>query len=285
MRKHVFGPVFTVLVLAILASGVPWLGSPPATAGPFSWLAELIPEPPKPEDPHLYPEGSMLYDIWTCKGESEIGWVGVTQQFTDHDPYIVVVARTEFAEQLKFDMQVGIEIHAPRHNRIVASDRVHLRRNQDVAIFYNPQRLARLGGWGEYKAVLVLDGWPRDVIAFRMDKQEILDALRREEEERERAQEAFKQQFEEPEAKSLLGEPDIGGKSSAENSGEEAIAEEAEPVAQMPVEEVWQPEEWYRTTFNDEQGRVIVFPKKARKTWRENVIQDLKFRIEYYVYE
>ena len=42
----------------------------------------------------------------------------------------------------------------------------------------------------------------------------------------------------------------------------------------QPIAETWEPEEWYRTTFQNELGRIIVFPKKPRtvlsKTWQEN---------------
>ena len=196
-----------IMVVCLTALAVSGFGVP-VEAGPFSWLAQILPPIPSPEDPHLYPEGSLLYDIWTCKGESDIGWVGVTQQFTDHDPYVVVVARTEFQEKLRLNLDVGIEIHAPRHNRIVAADRVHLRRNQDIAIFYHPHDLGRLGGWGEYKAVLVLDGIIKDEITFRLDQQETLDAIREEEALQKQAEEAFRQQFSGLEAKALLGEPD-----------------------------------------------------------------------------
>jgi hypothetical protein len=262
------------LALCLVLTGVP------AFAGPISWLKSFLPEQPKPEDPHVYPEGSMLHDIWTCKGESDVGWVGVTQHFTDHDPYVVVVARTEFEDRLGLDLQVGIEIIAPRHNRIVANDRVILKRNQDVAIFYHPRDLARLGGWGDYKVVLVLDGVPLDEIDFKLEKTETLLAQKEEEERQKATQAAFQEQIlgENLEAKSLLGEPDV----PAEGSLVEAVG--GPPVPDEPIMEVWEPEEWYRTDFDDEEGRIIVFPKKVRKTWRQNVKSDLRHRIQYYTF-
>jgi hypothetical protein len=254
---------------------------PSSQAGFFSWFEQLWPKLPGPEDPHLYPEGSLLYDIWTCKGETEVGWVGVTDQFTDHDPYVVVVVRSEFPEQQQMHFQVGIEIIAPRHNMIICADRVNLEREQDIGIFYHPQDMARLGGWGEYKAVVVLDGVPKDVITFHLDQEEELQKKKAEEEMRKASLAAFEGSSDALEAKTLLGEPDT---SSSESASNPRGATATEAPFNAPQIEVHHPDEWYQTRYEDTEGKIIMFPKKARRTWQENVVRDLRHRIQYYIF-
>jgi hypothetical protein len=275
------------IILAILVGLL--LAATAVQAGPFQWIEKYMPQTAKPEDPHLYPQERLLYDIWTCKGENEIGWVGVTQQYTDHDPTIVVVARTEFQDQLGFNMEVGVEIHAPRHNRIVASDRVHLERCQDIAFFYHPRLLSEMGGWGEYKAVLCIDGIPKDVTTFRLDRVEDLQKALEEERQKEQSKQAFEQQFTGLEARNLLGEPDMiegGGIEALDRAptAQTALAQE-KPKPTKPIMETWEPEEWYRTDFTNEEGKIIVFPKRPRASWGEKVEDDMRYRIKRYVYD
>ncbi|MCA9426239.1 MAG: hypothetical protein KC994_14255 [Candidatus Omnitrophica bacterium] len=272
--------------------------SPIAQAGIFStplgWIADkFVPGQPEPEDPHVYPDGNLLYDLWSCKGENDYGWVGVTDQFTDRDPYVLVVVRTEFDEQTALREDIGVEIIAPRHNRIIAADRVRLRRNQDVAFFYNPLELARLGGWGEYTAVLNWDGVPRDQITFELNRVEDLEQKAEMRAQREQTQEAFEEQFAAPEleARSLLGEPDVApeegsagtmpptvepGRDFVDLGG--ASDEESKIVIRDPRDQ-------HRLNFRNNEGEIIVYPKKARKDWKENAKDDLKYRVSrYYVF-
>lgn len=258
-----------------------------ASAGLVSWFQAIWPKQPGPEDPHLYPEGSLLYDLWTCKGETEIGWIGVTRQFTDRDPYVVVVIRSEFPEQSRLNLNIGMELHAPRHKMIIAADRVALEREQDVAFFYHPSDMARLGGYGEFKAVLLVDGMPRDEISFRLDREEDLQKKKVEEQRRKESLAAFRQgtitangegsDGDSLEAKSLLGEPDAGPGHIEQETGEMLGK-----APRTPEIEVRNPEDWYRTQYENEEGKIILFPKKARRTWQENVMSDLRHRIRYY---
>ncbi len=258
-----------------------------ASAGLTDWFQAIWPKQPGPEDPHLYPEGSLLYDLWACKGETEIGWIGVTRQFTDHDPYVVVVIRSEFPEQSRLNLNIGMELHAPRHKMIIAADRVSLEREQDVAFFYHPDDMGRLGGYGEYKAVLLLDGLPRDVISFRLDREEDLMKKKEEERMRKEALSAFREGRMSSgangsnggnlEAKSLLGDPDSGPDVVKQGSGE--LLGKAQGTPEIVVRD---PEDWYRTRYENEEGKIILFPKKARRTWQENVTSDLRHRIRYY---
>ncbi|MCG3196390.1 MAG: hypothetical protein GHCLOJNM_00863 [bacterium] len=268
--------VVTAITTGILA--IPGIG-PASQAGPlFGWFQGLWPKQPGPEDPHLYPEGSLLYDVWTCKGETELGWIGVTQQFTDHDPYVVVVVRSEFPEQNRMGISVGVELHAPRHKMIIASDRVILRRDQDIAFFYHPLDMARLGGWGEYKAVITIDGIPRKEIAFQLDREEDLRRQAEEQQLRKEAEAVFTGGS--SEARGLLGEPDSSpGKN--EPGEVDPVAEAARSTPQLEVRD---PKDWYRTRFENEEGAIIMFPKKARRTWQENVQRDLNYRIRYYIF-
>src|SRR5690606_20696829 len=140
-----------------------------------------------------------------------------------------------------------------------------------------------LGGWGEYKAVLCIDGIPKEVATFRLDRQEDLDLLAEEERQRKEAEEAFKRQFSTLEARNLLGEPDRVG----ERELQEEVTETGQDPGKRtkPVMETWEPEEWYRTGFTNEEGRIIVFPKRARQSWGHNVEDDLRYRIKRYIYE
>ncbi len=272
---------FRFLVVAVVST---WLlsfpGIGPAVQGAplFGWLQGLWPKQPGPEDPHLYPEGSLLYDVWTCKGETELGWIGVTQQFTDHDPYVVVVVRSEFPELNRMGISVGVELHAPRHKMIIASDRVSLRRDQDIAFFYHPLDMARLGGWGEYKAVITIDGIPRKEIAFQLDREADLERQREEEQLRKEAESVFEGQT--LEARGLLGEPD-SGPGIEETKSASPLEEAARSTLQLEVRD---PKDWYRTRFDSDEGSIIMFPKKARRTWQENVQRDLSYRIRYYIF-
>lgn len=281
---------FSIVILLAFAGGVE---TPTADAGilsPFGWLADkFVPSRPQPEDPHVYPDGTMLYDMWTCKGENDFGWVGVTQKFTDEDPYILVVVRTEFDEMTRMREDIGVEIIAPRHNRIIASDRVRLDRNQDIAFFYNPLELARRGGWGEYTAVLNWDGVPRDELTFELVQVQDLQDEAAIEAQQAEAQQAFESQFlgEQLEARALLGEPDAAYDSPAPE-------DESEPAREFfdlgsgglePQMVVRDPRDRHRLNFANEEGEIIVFPKKARKDWKENAKGDLKYRVaRYYVF-
>jgi hypothetical protein len=270
------------VVLLTLDSPVRWSLIHPgcaAHAGFFSFLGGLWPEQPEPEDPHLYPDGSLLYNVWSCKGETDLGWIGVTRQFTDQDPFIVVVVRSEFPEQVKLHIQLGVELRAPRHNMIVAADRINLIRDQDVGFFYQPRHLARLGGWGEYKVITLVDGIPQDEFTFRLDRQEDLDKQKEEVRLRKEAEEVFK--GEQIEAKSLLGEPDSGP--SLDEEAAKAPASNLERPFQGPQFEVKDPEMW-EVPETPEENKVVLFPKKARRTWQENVHRDLKYRIQYYIF-
>ena len=264
-----FAAVAAVLVVLAVAGCAPRLAMEDEGTVAGDWLREIVPEQPKPEDPHVYPEGSLLYDLWTCKGESDLGWIGVTQQFTDRDPYVVVVARTEFFEQAELGLEVGLELIGPRHQRIVASDRIRLWRNQDVGVFHHPRDLGRLGGWGEYKAVLLIDGVPRDEVAFRLDRVE--DMARRDRSDRYRREAEAAMSGEPLEAKELLGDPEGG-------------VPEGAPIPERKEIEIADPDSWYRYDFHNEEDKVIVFPKKVRRTWQENVARDLNYRIQYYIF-
>lgn len=253
-------------------------------AGPFSWFKSLMPQQPSPADPHLYPEGSLLYDIWTCKGETEQGWIGVTNEFTDRDPYVVVVVRSEFPEQAQLRLHLGVEVIGPRHNMIIAADRVVLERNQDIAFFYHPRDLGRIGGWGEYRIVLSVDGSTRDQIEFRLEEKETLDKAREDERLRAEAEQALASgdgggSSQDLEARSLLGAPDAAPEGS-EDVGH--TLGDVEPT--VPEIVVQDPTRWYEHSYGDAEGKIIMFPKKARRTWQENVHNDLKHRIQYYIF-
>jgi hypothetical protein len=270
--------VVVIYAAFLLSLDLPGLNSP-AQAGIFSWFQEIWPKQPAPEDPHLYPEGSLLYDVWTCKGETDIGWIGVTDQFTDHDPYAVVVVRSEFPDEEQLPLILSVELQAPRHGMIVASDRVDLNREQDIGFFYHPEDMARLGGWGEYKAVISVDGIPRDEITFRLDREEDLLKKKEEEAQKKQAEAALKGSSGSLEAKALLGDPDSD---PAEN--EQVSPNQQDALSNSPQIEVRSPEDWYRTRYDNEQGKIIMFPKKARRTWQENVNRDLRHRIQYYIF-
>lgn len=266
------------VVVNVLTLGLPGFDSP-AQAGLFSWFQAIWPKQPGPEDPHLYPEGSLLYDIWTCKGETDIGWIGVTNQFTDRDPYVVVVIRSEFPEQDQLPLILSVELHAPRHGMIIASDRVDLKREQDIGFFYHPEDMARIGGWGEYKAVVCVDGMPRDEIIFHLDREEDLLKKKEEEAQKKLAEAALHGASGSLEAKALLGDPD------SNPEGNDQVSQNLpEPPINSPQIEVRNPEDWYRTRYENEQGKIIMFPKKARRTWQENVNRDLRHRIQYYIF-
>ena len=265
-------------VLSVLSLGLPGFTSQ-AQAGLFSWFQAIWPKQPGPEDPHLYPEGSLLYDVWTCKGETDIGWIGVTNQFTDHDPYVVVVIRSEFPELDQLPLVLSVELHAPRHGMIVASDRVDLKREQDIGIFYHPEDMARIGGWGEYRAVICVDGIPRDEITFHLEREEDLLKKKEEEAQRKLAETALRESSGTMEAKALLGDPD-----SNPEGNEQVSPNLQEAPFNSPQIEVRNPDDWYRTRYENEQGKIIMFPKKARRTWQENVNRDLRHRIQYYIF-
>ncbi len=267
-----------VFATSLLSTGFPGI-NPAAQAGMFSWFQEIWPKQPGPEDPHLYPEGSLLYDVWTCKGETDIGWIGVTKQFTDRDPYVVVVVRSEFPDTDQLPLTLSVEIHAPRHGMIIASDRVDLTREQDIGFFYHPEDMSRLGGWGEYRAVICVDGIPHDEITFRLDREEDLLKKKEEEAQKKQAEAALRGTNGTLEAKTLLGDPDTGseGNGAASQNSREA-------PFNSPQIEVRNPEDWYHTNYENEQGKIIMFPKKARRTWQENVNRDLRHRIQYYIF-
>lgn len=253
----------------------------PAQAGLGAWFQTIWPKPAGPEDPHLYPEGSLLYDVWTCKGETDIGWVGVTNQFTDHDPYVVVVVRSEFPEHDELEMVLSVELQAPRHGMIVASDRVDLKREQDIAFFYHPEDLSRLGGWGEYRVVFLVDGIPREEINFTLEREEDLLKKKKAEEQRKQAEAALRAGGNaggDLEAKALLGDPDSPG-----DEGKTSPAMKNGPQS-APQIEVHDPDDWYHTRYENDKGKIIMFPKKARRTWQENVNRDLRHRIQYYLF-
>ncbi len=279
-------------LICILVSGM----ATPSQAGllsPLGWIADrFVPGQPEPEDPHVYPDGTMLYDLWTCKGENDYGWVGVTDHFTDEDPYVLVVVRTEFDDTAGLREDVGVEIIAPRHNRIIAADRVRLRRNQDIAFFYNPLELARRGGWGEYKAILNWDGVPRDEIIFQLNRVEDLEQQAEFLDQQAQTDEAFENQFanQDLEARSLLGEPDSGPIGNIDS-----LPERMEPqgeffdlggnASQEPHLVIRDPHDQHRLDFTNDSGQIIVYPKKVRKDWKENAGADLKHRISrYYVF-
>jgi hypothetical protein len=270
--------VVVVFAAFLLSLGLPGF-NPPAQAGIFSWFQEIWPKQPTPEDPHLYPEGSLLYDVWTCKGETDIGWIGVTQQFTDHDPYVVVVVRSEFPDEEQLPLILSVELHAPRHNMIIASDRVDLSREQDIGFFYHPEDMSRLGGWGEYKAVICVDGMPRDEITFHLDREEDLLKKKEEEAQKKQVEAALKGSSGSLEAKALLGDPDTNPEENKQVSSNPQDA-----LSNSPQIEVRNPEDWYHTRYDNEQGKIIMFPKKARRTWQENVTRDLRHRIQYYIF-
>jgi hypothetical protein len=272
--------VQSMFFAAVLIGGVSF-SLQGAEAGAFSWFKDIWPQQPSPEDPHLYPEESLLYQVWTCKGETDMGWIGVTQQFTDQDPDVVVVVRSEFPEQNQMHLQVGVELIGPRNGMIIASDRVNLVRDQDVAFFYHPLDMARLGGWGEYTIVIMIDGMPTDEQTFRLDRQEDLDKKREEDRLRKEAESAFK--GESLEARSLLGTPDSGPEAK---TGESA-ADTEKPVlseSQSQQIEVRDPRDWSRREFENPEDKIVLFPKKARQAWQENVKKDLRHRIKYYIF-
>ena len=284
--------LFVLVAILLMATGF----TVPSQAGlfaPLGWIADkFVPGQPEPEDPHVYPEGGMLYDLWTCKGENDYGWVGVTDRFTDQDAYVLVVVRTEFDESAALREDIGVEIIAPRHNRIIAADRVRLRRNQDVAFFYNPLELARRGGWGGYKTILNWDGVPRGEITFQLNRVEDLEQQASLRNQQEETQKAFESQIvnKNLEARSLLGEPDAAPESSSENPPERMESDNdlfnlGGDSSMEPQIVIRDPHDRFRLDFTNNEGEIIVYPKKARKDWKENAKNDLKFRISrYYVF-
>jgi len=291
MKRH---HAFQTKILILLAISCLSSTSEAGLFSPLGWIADkFVPGQPEPEDPHVYPDGSMLYDLWTCKGENDFGWVGVTDRFTDRDAYVLVVVRTEFDDNQGLREDVGVEIVAPRHNRIIASDRVRLKRNQDVAFFYNPLELARRGGWGEYKAILNWDGIPRDEIVFQLNRVEDLQAEAEFQSQQAITQQAFEEQFveEELEARALLGEPDSEPVETGDDSMPERMESDGEffdlggNLAAQPEMVIRDPRDQHRLDFTNSEGEIIVYPKKARKDWKENAGQDLKYRVaRYYVF-
>jgi len=106
----------------------------------------------------LLPATVQLHDVFTCKGLSEDNrWIGVTDQFMpDQDSSMVVVANLAPEDKKTW---VHFELTNPFSN-VVLKEEFRYPQNNPLAVAFEMSRLMKLGGEGEWKALVLSDGLP-----------------------------------------------------------------------------------------------------------------------------
>lgn len=120
----------------------------------------------EPPNVHIRPSSLLYNEIFVCRAESPEQWIGVSNYFTRYDPWIVAVARVQTKIESLPEF-FSVDLAAP-NNRIIASDRGKTERGEDHGIFYRTDRLLHLGGYGEWQAVLSVEGVPREAFKFTL---------------------------------------------------------------------------------------------------------------------
>ncbi|RJP35540.1 MAG: hypothetical protein C4527_00370 [Candidatus Omnitrophota bacterium] len=106
----------------------------------------------------MEPAKVLNRDVFTCKGLTEDQrWIGVTDEFLpEQDDKVVVVARMSPQDQ---DAIVAYELTNPMQT-VVLTDVKRYPKTNILGIFYDMDRLLKLGEEGEWKANVYADGNP-----------------------------------------------------------------------------------------------------------------------------
>ncbi len=112
----------------------------------------------------IRPADVLSRDVFTCKGlTADKRWVGITDQFLpEEDDKVVVVARFSPEDQTKY---LIYELTNPLRT-VVTTDKVKYPNENILGIFYDMDRLMKLGGEGEWRATIFADHEPLGQAVF-----------------------------------------------------------------------------------------------------------------------
>ncbi len=114
----------------------------------------------------MKPAAIVQYDVFTCKGLSaDNRWIGVTDQFLpEKDSRVVVVA---VLSDKDISSYVNFELINPLDN-VVISETMRYPKENPLGIYFGIPRLLKLGGEGDWKATVFVDGTAIGEAKFRI---------------------------------------------------------------------------------------------------------------------